>query len=404
TGMDERGRVEFLDHRRPLEPDTGAEVVAEEDWRLEPPFVGEEDEAPLRRLRGRVAGWRGKRRHRDESLHRHVQLRELAVVLAHRIAVERFVLGMEALDERRNRTVVDLSLRQRNLLLVVLAEVAHLDASPDLQAAVVALAANLADGVGDQPRERIAKLCALRGRGRQRACPAPIDLRRGGHDAECRRQPRMQRDEDSLYAEALAELAGMERPRAAEREEVEATVVETPIDGDEADRVRHVLVRHTHDRKRGGLDGRVEPPGDPRDRLRGELDVERHPATEEEARVEAPEHDVRVGDGRIGPAAAVRGGAGVATGALGADAQESAAVEAGDRAAACADRRHVDERADDRNGPVDVVALGEGDAAVLDDAYVRACPTHVERDQVWALERLAVMAAGEQAAGEAGED
>ena len=71
-------------------------------------------------------------------------------------------------------------------------------------------------------------------------------------------------------------------------------------------------------------------------------------AAEEVVGVDAAEHDVRVGDGRLGAALAVADGRGVGARALRADAQRAARVEPGDRAAAGADREDLDHRREHR--------------------------------------------------------
>ena len=77
-------------------------------------------------------------------------------------------------------------------------------------------------------------------------------------------------------------------------------------------------------------------------------DVQRQPAAGEWCRADPAQHDVRVGDGRLGPAAAVAGGAGIGARALRPDAQDPAGVDPGDAAAARADLDEVHDGAEDR--------------------------------------------------------
>ena len=89
---------------------------------------------------------------------------------------------------------------------------------------------------------------------------------------------------------------------------------------------------------------------------------------------------MRVGDGGVLAAAAVGGRAGIGAGALRADGQR-AAIDLGDRAAARADRHHVDHR--QRQRPfADMALLGERDAAVLDQADVGAGAADIDGDDV----------------------
>ena len=143
------------------------------------------------------------------------------------------------------------------------------------------------------------------------------------------------------------------------------------------------------------------------------VDVEAHLAAEEVAGVEPSEHDVRVGDGRLGAAAPVADGAGVGARAARADAQQAARVDPRDRAAARADLDEVDDRRPHRVArerqpadagsrvAADVVVLRHRRAAALDQADLRGRAAHVEREDVRTAERLAEIRRGDHAGGRA---
>ena len=108
--------------------------------------------------------------------------------------------------------------------------------------------------------------------------------------------------------------------------------------------------------------------------------VEPHPPAEEELRVEAAEEEVRVGHGRLRPAAAVASGAGIRAGALRPDSQ-AAGLEPRERAAARADGVDVDQGHEDRQALE--LGLGrDGRAAVDDQAEVERGAAHVDAEQV----------------------
>ena len=113
--------------------------------------------------------------------------------------------------------------------------------------------------------------------------------------------------------------------------------------------------------------------------------VERHPAAGERLGIDPAEHEIRIGDGRLGAASPVARGAGVGARALRADA-ETAALLVGERAATGADGVDVHDRHQQRQ------AFERGlrrdlRAAVDDEADVEARATHVDADQVRPVEQ-----------------
>ena len=110
------------------------------------------------------------------------------------------------------------------------------------------------------------------------------------------------------------------------------------------------------------------------------------------SRIEPAEHDVGVGDGRLGAAAAVADRAGIGAGALRPDLERADLVDPGDAAAAGADLDHVDHRQHHRMAAgvaADVIARRHRRLAVADQARLGGGAAHVERDHVGEAERLA---------------
>ena len=113
---------------------------------------------------------------------------------------------------------------------------------------------------------------------------------------------------------------------------------------------------------------RPKPSGQGTDAAPGRLDVERDLAAEQ-VRGDAAEHDVGVGDGRLGAALAVAERAGVGAGRLRPDLERALGRDPGDRAATGADRDDVDHR-DLAGVGADRALGGQGGLAVEHDRDV----------------------------------
>ena len=203
------------------------------------------------------------------------------------------------------------------------------------------------------------------------AMRASLERRHGGaheglaqvrHDQPLRAQDaRRERHEAAADAEALRHVGRVQRPGAAERQQREGARIVPALDRDRADRPHHVGDHDAEHAVRGALDREAEPLGERRDRLAREALVERHVAAEQPARRKPPEHEVRVGDGRLLATAAVAGRARLRARALRADLHQPVAVEPGDRAAAGADRIDV-ERGEPRRIALDPFVEGRAGA------------------------------------------
>ena len=140
------------------------------------------------------------------------------------------------------------------------------------------------------------------------------------------------------------------------------------------------------------------------DRALGGGDVERHLAAEEAVGAEPPEHQIGVGDGRLGAAEPVAGRPGRRAGALRPDAQ-AAVIDARDRAAAGADLEDVHHGDLHRQRLVvaaDQRLRGGQRLALVDDAGLGGGAAHVEGDGVLDAERVAERLRADHAGGRPG--
>ena len=194
----------------------------------------------------------------------------------------------------------------------------------------------------------------------------------------------------------------MHRPGAAERDEREVPRLDPLLDRDRADRLRHLGVDHVADPL--GHDFRLEVQfvGESRYGVVRGVDVERHPAARERVGLDAAEHEVGVGDGRLGAAAPVTGRTRIGAGALWADAKP-ARLGIGDRAASGADRVDVDDRHQQRE-PLERSLGGDVGLAVDDQRDVEAGAAHVDADQVLASEQARQRDTAERPADRPGEE
>jgi hypothetical protein len=150
------------------------------------------------------------------------------------------------------------------------------------------------------------------------------------------------------------------------------------LDGQDPDRVRHVLVADPH-HGGGGLElGVLEPLSQSSNGAGGERPVERQLSAEEECGIEPAEHEVRVGDRRLLAAPAVAGGSRDCARALRPDLEEAAGIDPSDRAAACPDRPRRDARHADREAELELEVRRIERLALEDDAHVAARSAHVE--------------------------
>ena len=209
-------------------------------------------------------------------------------------------------------------------------------------------------------------------------------------------RPGRRRDDHRVAAHQLRDRVGVQRARAAEGDEREVARIVAALHRDEAQRAGHVLVDDREDAVGGLLEREVHGVGDLLHGSARALDVERHLAAQE-ARRQVADDDVRVGHGRLLAALAVGRRARLGAGRLRADAERAGELRhVRDRAAARADRVHVDAR--DLDAEVaDRGLAADRRLAVLAERDVGRRPAHVEREDV----RVAGLRGDVQRAGDA---
>ncbi len=187
-------------------------------------------------------------------------------------------------------------------------------------------------------------------------------------------------------AEQPRHLADMAGGGAAAADQIAVARVDAFVDRDVLDRGDHVVIAGRVDRI-GGLDQarQIQLPGDAcamaaSALARSSLML----AAQIIVGIDDAEHDIGVGHRRIGAAEAVAGGPRARAGALRPDLEEAARIDPGDRAAARADRAHIDLgdaehlHAEGRFRRDDKLAVAqrrdvEGRAAHVDDDHIVGC-------------------------------
>ena len=230
-----------------------------------------------------------------------------------------------------------------------------------------------------------------------------VDAGVGEDEAQGRELAGMVGDDRPGEAHLAHQGGRVQRAGAAEGAEREVARVEAALDQHRAQGTDHVVVGDADDGEGRVGHAAAEASGDAGDgRVRG-VGVEGHAAAEEVVGVEAAEDEIGVGDGGLGAALAVAGGAGCRAGTLRADAQHAALVDPGERAAAGADGADVDHRDLDRHAPFDLERGGERLPAADHGGDVGRGAAHVERDQMVDAGEPGDVAAGDHAAGRAGD-
>ena len=138
----------------------------------------------------------------------------------------------------------------------------------------------------------------------------------------------------------------VQRAGAAEGDHRGLARIDALVDRDRAHRERHRGVGDLHDAERRLRHAEPQRVGDllPRSRASAAARSSRIAPLRKRSAIDAAEHEVGVGDDRIGRALAVAGRAGIGAGALRPDVKAAGRVAPGDRAAAGADLDDVDDR------------------------------------------------------------
>ena len=208
----------------------------------------------------------------------------------------------------------------------------------------------------------------------------------------------MRRHDHLGDAQHVGHLGAVQRARAAERHQRVVARVDALLDGAGPDGVGHVGVDHG-DHAFGRLAvGQAQLARQLADHAARRHLVERHAAAQEVAAVEAAQHDVGVGHGGAVAAAAVGGRSRHGAGRARPDLEGAGLVDEGDRAAAGADRVHVDHRHQHGEARDPGVARGGlAEAALRHDADVGRGAADVEGDEVASARQAARPVAADHA-------
>ena len=191
------------------------------------------------------------------------------------------------------------------------------------------------------------------------------------------------RDQQLRNGELARQRRRMQGTRAAEREQHEVARIVAARERNHADRARHLVVGDAQYRRCGC--GRIQP-----ERLadffqddRAHFGERHRPVHGEQLfRIEPPQDQVGIGDGRIDAAAAVADRAGRGAGRFRADLQHAGLIDEGDRPAAGADGVHVHHGHMDGHGVFQLQLRGHGGHAFLDQRHVGGGAAHVVGDHV----------------------
>ena len=194
------------------------------------------------------------------------------------------------------------------------------------------------------------------------------------------------------------------RAGAAGGHQGEGRGIVAAFDAEPLDGMQQVLLQQADHAGRGVLDRQAERPGQfVFDGLARQRAVERDGTAGQRAGAQAPEHELRVGDGRLHAAQAVGGGPGPRAGALRADMQQAGIVDPGDGAAARADGVDLDRRRREMVA-VDGELIGHRHVASRHHHDVAAGAADLHRDQVGRLARRGTAFQRADAGGGAGQD
>ena len=204
-----------------------------------------------------------------------------------------------------------------------------------------------------------------------------VDPQVGGDQPGRGEQPRVAGHQHAAQARLPQQQPGVQRSRAAERDQGVLAGVDAAFDRHPAQRRGHLRHRHLHDAVRGVLGAQAELPAGLRHRTARRAGVQREAAGQLHVRRQRARYHVRVGDGGAVASPPERGGAGRRAGALRADPQPPGPVHPGDAAATRPGGDDVHRRAEDRVVPD---GLGGRDRrhAVADQAHIQRGPAHVE--------------------------
>ena len=210
-------------------------------------------------------------------------------------------------------------------------------------------------------------------------------------EADRRADAGVRRHQHARKPELLGDARGMQRRRAAERDQRVVVHHLAALDRMHARRARHVLAHHLVHRVGRGLGDEPERIADRRgERGARQLRIERDRAAREGRRIDHAERHVRVGDGRPHAATPIAGRARLRARAFRPDGHALERIDMRDRAAARADLHHLDHRNAHRQAgafqearrAIDFVDARRIRLEILDQADLRRGAAHVERQHL----------------------
>ena len=164
----------------------------------------------------------------------------------------------------------------------------------------------------------------------------------GHRHAECGQHAGVDRNHRTPDAECFSEGADVQAAGAAEADQEKIRRVVSAIYRNTADGFDHVFVGDADDAPGGGFDLKADTFREIANGVPGPAEIEFEPAGEWRARRQPAEQQVGVGDRRLRSALAIASRARVRACRFRPDLEHAAAVDPGDRAAAGANRVHVD--------------------------------------------------------------
>jgi hypothetical protein len=361
---------------------------------------------PRPAARGGAAKGQGGRGAGGGDAHRHH--------LHHRVRLQGGVAGGVGGLERRHQGGqaggIQRRFRQRHRDFVHLSDQAHVGRAGDLDGAGRAGGGEFGARIGFQRRQGAFHRGRIeRGRQAHQQRAHQAGRERCGQEAECRGGAGGRRHHQFGDAQRARHLGRVCRAGAAEAHHGVAARVLAAFDHVDARRIRHAFHDDLVDAPGRLFDGQAQRTGDGGDGGAGRLCIQRHGAAQEEARIVIAEHQIGIGHGGKGAAAAVAGRAGGGTGGMRPDAQQADRVDGGDGAAAGADLDHVHRRRLDRQAGAFLEAVlapgfhqrGDLRAAVLDQARLGGGAAHVEGQQIGVAGARAQQCRRQRAAGRA---
>ena len=217
-----------------------------------------------------------------------------------------------------------------------------------------------------------------------------LEADRRDQEAERRRGPRRRRHDELPHPQLARHPRRMGGSGAAQRHHGVAPGVVALLDDMDPRRACHVLAHDLIDSPRRLHRRQAQGFADSADRHRRGRSVQRHPAAQEEVRIEIAEHEIGVGNRRLRSPVSITGRTRVGAGAAGTHLQEAQVIDARDRPATGTDFDHVDDRRLYRQAAALLEAMdprrlhhrGDVGTAILDQAGLRRRSAHVERDDV----------------------